>query len=233
MIGKLGNYGYIQICVKHLEKMLTNILNYSSGLFTTKIMLVYIKYHMFNLCQLCRQLHTIFIRNVFINTINEYIIPCLLQCSHTTAYDISVCQRMVIRSHTQIYLRCTLGMRRVHVRSQYSDMLKNVANAGVQHIRYSYNGRSTFACHANYAGYTLLMLLIRVHALCMRYSYTYIRYAYVDKRYTDGLSSKARVYTLKSCAYTQFVRYFIMQFIPQCGCTFILEVQQHIIIHKE
>jgi len=37
----------------------------------------------------------------------------LLKCSHTTAYDISVCQRMIIRSYTQIYVRDTLDIRRV------------------------------------------------------------------------------------------------------------------------
>ena len=41
-----------------------------------------------------------------------------LKCSHTTAYDISVCQRMTIRSYTQIYGRGTLGIRRV--RSSYA-----------------------------------------------------------------------------------------------------------------
>ena len=41
-----------------------------------------------------------------------------LKCSHTTAYDISVCQRMIIRSYTQIYVRSTLGIRRV--RSSYA-----------------------------------------------------------------------------------------------------------------
>jgi len=44
---------------------------------------------------------------------------CLcLKCSHTTAYDISVCQRMTIRSYTQIYVMGTLGIRRV--RSSYA-----------------------------------------------------------------------------------------------------------------
>jgi len=36
-----------------------------------------------------------------------------LKCSHTTAYGIRVCLRMIIRSHTQIYVRGTLGIRRV------------------------------------------------------------------------------------------------------------------------
>jgi len=40
------------------------------------------------------------------------------KCSHTTAYDISGCQRMIIRSYTQIYVRGTLGIRRV--RSSYA-----------------------------------------------------------------------------------------------------------------
>ena len=159
--------------------MLTNILNYSSGLFTTKIMLVYIKYHMFNLCQLCRQLHTIFIRNVFMNTINKYIIPCLLQCSHTTAYDISVCQRMVIRSHTQIDLRCTLGMRRVHVRSKYSDRFKKCSEC--ERIAYTLLIQCTLTIcmsrrlrqiYADYVTYTcacvMHALLIRLHTLRIR-----------------------------------------------------------------
>jgi len=41
-----------------------------------------------------------------------------IKCSHTTAYDISVCQRIIIRSYTQIYVRGTLGIRRV--RSSYA-----------------------------------------------------------------------------------------------------------------
>jgi len=45
-----------------------------------------------------------------------------LKCSHTTAYSISVCQRMVIRSYTQIYGRGTLGIRRV--RSSYAGILR-------------------------------------------------------------------------------------------------------------
>ena len=36
-----------------------------------------------------------------------------LNCSHTTAYDISVCQRIIKRSYTQIYVRGTLGTHRV------------------------------------------------------------------------------------------------------------------------
>jgi len=44
----------------------------------------------------------------------------LLKCSHTTAYGISVCQRMIIRSHTQTYVRGRLGIRRV--RSSYADI---------------------------------------------------------------------------------------------------------------
>jgi len=42
----------------------------------------------------------------------------MFKCSHTTAYDISVCQRMIIRSYTQEYVRGTLGIRRV--RSSYA-----------------------------------------------------------------------------------------------------------------
>jgi len=42
----------------------------------------------------------------------------VLKCSHTTAYGISVCQRMIIRSYTQIYVRGTLGIRRA--RSSYA-----------------------------------------------------------------------------------------------------------------
>jgi len=48
------------------------------------------------------------------------VIKCTLKCSHTTAYVISVCQRMIIRPHTQIYVRDTLGIRRV--RSSYADI---------------------------------------------------------------------------------------------------------------
>jgi len=41
-----------------------------------------------------------------------------LKCSHTIAYDISVCQRMIIRSYTQI---CVLGTLGIHlVRSSYA-----------------------------------------------------------------------------------------------------------------
>jgi len=43
-----------------------------------------------------------------------------LKFSYTTAYDISVCHRMILRSQTQIYVRGTLGIRRV--RSSYADM---------------------------------------------------------------------------------------------------------------
>jgi len=38
---------------------------------------------------------------------------CNLKCSYTTAYDISVCQCIIIRSYTQIYVRGTLCIRRV------------------------------------------------------------------------------------------------------------------------
>jgi len=43
-----------------------------------------------------------------------------LKCRHTTAYGISVCQRMIIHSHTQIYVRDTLDIRRV--RSSYASI---------------------------------------------------------------------------------------------------------------
>jgi len=43
-----------------------------------------------------------------------------LKCSHTTAYGISVCERMLIRSQTLIYVRGTLGIR--SVRSEYADI---------------------------------------------------------------------------------------------------------------
>jgi len=37
-------------------------------------------------------------------------------------YDINVRQRMITRSHTQIYVRGTLGIRRVPVRSKFADI---------------------------------------------------------------------------------------------------------------
>ena len=62
-----------------------------------------------------------------------------LKCSHTTAYDISVCQRMIIRSHTQIYVRGTLGIRRVRCYTQrlnnFLDMFRHTLE-----VRYSYVG---------------------------------------------------------------------------------------------
>ena len=42
------------------------------------------------------------------------------QCSHTTAYRISVCQRMLIRSHTQKYVRRTKCLR--PIRFKYGEM---------------------------------------------------------------------------------------------------------------
>jgi len=44
----------------------------------------------------------------------------ILKCTHTTAYGISSCERMLIRSQTLIYVRGTLGIRRV--RSEYADI---------------------------------------------------------------------------------------------------------------
>jgi len=44
----------------------------------------------------------------------------MLKFSHNTAYGISVCERMPIRSQTLIYFRSTLGIRRV--RSKYADI---------------------------------------------------------------------------------------------------------------
>jgi len=44
----------------------------------------------------------------------------MLKCSHATVYDIIVCKRMLIRSHMVIYVKGTLGIRRV--RSKYTDI---------------------------------------------------------------------------------------------------------------
>ena len=44
----------------------------------------------------------------------------ILKCSHTSANGISVYERMLISSQTLIYVRGTLGIRRV--RSEYADI---------------------------------------------------------------------------------------------------------------
>ena len=49
-----------------------------------------------------------------------YFLVLLFKVIHITAYGISVCERMLIRSHMLIYVRGTLGIRRV--RSEYADI---------------------------------------------------------------------------------------------------------------
>ena len=63
-------------------------------------------------------------------------------------------------------------------------------------IRYSY-------ARIRYA-YVMDTLLIRSQTLCIRYSYACLRYAFGDTGFNAGPSSKARVWTLKSCAYEHF-----------------------------
>ena len=62
------------------------------------------------------------VNNIFsLNISLIYIFTTMyhVKYSQTTAYGISVCQRMIIRSHTQIYVWGTLGIR--CVLSKYTD----------------------------------------------------------------------------------------------------------------
>ena len=82
----------------------------------------------------------------------------LLKYSHTTAYGISVCQRMIIRSHTQTNVRGRLGIRRV--RSSYADirrctLLYAEAKSFFGHVQKFSAYASESIIRYSYAGYVM------------------------------------------------------------------------------
>ena len=118
-------------------------------------------------------------------TLHFFATQTYLKCSHTTAYGISVCQRLIIRSHTQIYVRGTLAYVGVRCYTQrlnyfFGHVQKILAYASVQIIRYSYAHhtlgiRWIRQAYAEYARHTLEVRYsyvgTNVGQLCSEYVY--------------------------------------------------------------